>query len=191
VAELTRKVGSNDPVHTTLKAAVQVETRGSLWGQPSTFVPYVSDTVWGDGLALLLLQPLNSRPCYYVVRIDSRWVVGDDRDPPDGAPELWDFIDHIELELEAEFGSACEEDEDEPDEELPRPWPAYDGNSGCSWGRTDWPTDRGFALDSHPYASHYNVLSAVRESTLAVLQPPDIPCRVAASTLLAVRGGQL
>jgi hypothetical protein len=185
----TRKASPEDQVHAALKASIEVETKGSLWGGSATFVPYVSDTVWGDGRSLLLLQPLNTRPCYYVVRIDSTWRVEGDRDWPDGAPEVWDFIDEIEVELESEFGEACESDEDDPDEELPRPWPAFNGNSGCGWDRMEWPSDRGFALDSHPFHERYDVLSDVRESAIVVRQYQPITARVAIETLLAAKGG--
>lgn len=148
-----------DQIHEALKAAIEVETTGHLWGQPSTFVPVVCSRIFGDGRALLALIPLNTRPAYYVVRIDSTWRLGDEEAP--GAPDLWDFIDDIELAVEAEFGDACEEDEDEPNEELPREWPAYNGNSGCGWARMDWPASVPAELDPHPFARR-NVLSDFR-----------------------------
>jgi hypothetical protein len=155
----TRQAAADDPVHAALKSAIEVETIGYLWGQPSTFTPYVCSKVFGDGRALLALVPLNTRPAYYVVRIDSAWRLGDEEAP--GAPDLWDFIDDIELAVEAEFGDACEADEDAPDEELPRDWPAYNGNSGCSWARMDWPSGIPAELDPHPFARR-NVLSDFR-----------------------------
>lgn len=180
------EASTDDPVHVALKAAIEVETRGWLWGEDSMFVPYVSDTIFGDGRALLLLQPLNTRPCYYIVRIDSSWVVSGDRWHPDKAPELWDYIDEIETELEYEFGNACQRDEeDEEDDTYPLDWPAFNGDSGCSWARTDWPTDRGFALDPHPYSSRYNILSDVRDSALVQQAPLEIEYRVSAATIRA------
>jgi hypothetical protein len=146
-------------VHNALKAAIEVETTGYLWGQPSTFVPRVCSKVFGDGRALLLLIPLNTRPAYYVVRIDSAWRLGNDE--ADDASDLWNFIEDIERAAMEEFGDACEADEDDPDEERPRDWPAYNGDSGCSWARTDWPAGIPAELDPHPFAD-CNVLSDFR-----------------------------
>ena len=118
-----------DQIHKALKAAIEVETQAYHWGQASTIIPYVCDTIFGDGRALLALVPLNTRPCYYVIRIDSAWAIDDDA--------FHDLLeDGIYAAIEEQFGTAHDEEDETPDGE---PWPAFNDGSGCGWDRMDWP----------------------------------------------------
>ncbi len=120
---------AKDPIHLALKAAVEVETQAYHWGQPSTIVPYVCDKVFGDGRALLMLVPLNTRPAYYVIRIDSAQKIEGDA--------FHDLLEYkIYAAIEEQFGTAHDEEDETPDGE---PWPAFNDGSGCSWDRMDWP----------------------------------------------------
>lgn len=151
----TRTADATDLVHAALKAAIEIETTGYLWGQPSTFVPAVCSKVFGDGRALLALTTCNSRPAFYVVRIDSTWGA-EDHAMPAGAPDLRDFLDDIYDALEDDFGIARLEDDEEPDD-----WPAFDFGAGTSWSRMSWPAGIPAELDPHPFA-RCNVLSDFR-----------------------------
>ena len=95
---------------------------------------------------------VNHRPRYHVVRIDSSWVVGDDRGMPGGAPDLWDHLDSVYDALEEEFGPLHDEEIGD------RPWPAFDSADGTSWSRMSWPELDGVHFEPHPYAPHFNLL---------------------------------
>lgn len=145
-------------VQKLLKAAVEVETVGFLWGQRYTFVPALCSKIFGDGRALLALTTINSRPRYYVVRIDSRWEI-DEASAPEGAESVRDHLDEIYDALEEDFGRAVYEDDEEVDEE-PREWPAFDDRSGTTWWRERWPRLEGVKFEPHPFAQRVNILKA-------------------------------
>lgn len=156
-----REAAEGDQVHTALKAAIEVERHAYLWTPDDgvDFVPRVCSDIFGDGRALLRLTTMNSRPRFYVIRIDSSWDVEDYRAPA-GSPNLRDFLDDIAYSLEDQFGDgrAREEDDEPDDDESVRDWPAFDCDNGMSWGRMDWPVGIPAELDPHPFA-RCNVLS--------------------------------
>lgn len=135
-------------VHAALKAAIEVPTERSLWGDTSTVVPALADKVFGDGRALLVLTPLSTRPNFFIVRIDSGWTIGDEGINHD----LWDHLADIYGALEDQFGPA------EDDGEC-HPWPAVDLDSGSSWARADWPSLPGVELVPHPRAPGVRILA--------------------------------
>lgn len=143
-------------VQTLLKAAVEVETTGHLWTEKYTFVPALCSRVFGDGRALLALTTINSRPRYYVVRIDSRWAI-DEAGAPEGAENVRDHLDAIYDALEDDFGLAVYEDDEEVDDE-PREWPAFDDRGGTAWWREQWPRLEGVELQPHPFAWRCTIL---------------------------------
>jgi hypothetical protein len=173
-----------DHVHEALTAAIEVPTRRYLWvpEDAQTFVPRVCSHVFGDGRALLELSPMFHRPLFYVVRIDSAWA-DDSDDAPRGAVSLREHLDEIYGSIEEDFGRALYEDDN--GEETVDPWPAADFDGGSCWKRRDWPADRGFALDPHPFARYRNILSAVRESSIVIPPPLVVSYRVSAVTLLS------
>lgn len=59
------------------------------WGGEYDVTPAVANGHLGDGRQLLRIQPLNTRPDYYLIRIDSSWAV-DDSD---------EWIDRLEGEI--------------------------------------------------------------------------------------------
>jgi len=162
-----------DGIHARLKAAIEVQTTRCLW-TPSdalTFVPPLSDVIYGDGRALFLVGTLNQRPRYWVIRGDSHWTSGMDygEEPSDDAVDFGDVVEDIITDLEEEFGSArcgyCGQGlsayspADPPDcsnenccakDDLTAGcgWPSIDDNGGCHWGRADWP--KGFETVPHP-----------------------------------------
>jgi ribosomal protein S27E len=154
-----------DTVHARLKAAIEIKTTVTFWVSTSTFTPCLCSKVFGDGRALLQLWALNSRPRFYIIRIDSTWEV-DDYDAPGDAPDLHDHLDDIYAALESDFGAARWADDEDVQDEGPervdemREWPAFNDDAGTSWARFDWPTIRGIALVSHPYANWMNMLAA-------------------------------
>lgn len=158
-----RKLVRNAGVHAKLRKAICKRTRRYLWTPADmvTFVPALSNRLYGDGKALLGLTTINSRPRFYVLRIDSAWAIEMDQSAPDEAEQLVDCIDAFAFALEDEFGRG-RYDDDEPETERARDqrrkWPAYDDESGCSWWRMDWPKLSGVKLKPHPFNPRYNIL---------------------------------
>lgn len=124
-----------------------------FWGQSHRITPRLVIGRFGNGKRLIGLAPLNTRPNYYVLRIDSRWKLSN-----------WEsgnlFADHLDAILSAiedQFGNAhcgnCEErfgeerqSETDPlpgcDECRDRPasdseFPALNEDSGCEWFELD------------------------------------------------------
>lgn len=160
-----RKFVRNAGVHAKLRRAVCKRTRRYLWTPDHmvTFVPALSSRLYGDGKALLGLTTINSRPRFYVLRIDSGWMIEMDQTAPDGAEQLVDRIDAFSFALEDEFGRGrFDDDSGEPEtgreRDRRRKWPAYDDESGCSWWRLDWPDLPGVKMMPHPFNSRFNIL---------------------------------
>jgi len=129
-----------------LKEVIEVEFIGTLWveGDRGAMTPHVCEVVFGDGLHLLTISTINQRPNYHVVRVDSRWeesnwYVGD-------ADTVGEHIDEILWAIEDECGRRHWNEDDRGDgrDECgrfvagPDPWPAIDGDGGCSWGHIRW-----------------------------------------------------
>lgn len=91
------------------------------WGEKCEFTPFLLNKVHGDGQQLLLLFPINERPRYWVVRVDSSCTRDD---------EVHEILDDIYDEIDDQFGQPPEGDRGIGDE---RPYfPSYDGD-GTSW----------------------------------------------------------
>lgn len=95
--------------------------RTEFWGNSYDFIPKMLDKVFGDGKQLLLLFPINERPRYWVVRVDSKCTNDD---------AVYDIIDEIYEAIDEQFGTPDESDigigEDRPY------FPQFDGQ-GVSW----------------------------------------------------------
>jgi hypothetical protein len=90
-----------------IRAAIEVPAIVSLWGCETTFTPAFVEEKLGDGLQWIWLAPMNARPKYYVIRIDSAWKT--DNDQWNGEDTIGDHIDEIYEAIEDEYG--CSEDE--------------------------------------------------------------------------------
>jgi hypothetical protein len=60
------------------------------WGQKHEVQPLLCDAILGNGRLLLAVQMLNTRPDYYLIRIDSKWSKKMDLD---------EFYDHMSDEI--------------------------------------------------------------------------------------------
>ena len=77
---------------------------------PIEFTPPLSDTVYGDGKALLEITTINDGPRYWIVRIDSSWVLDTEYGTPEEAFDVRGAIEHIAENLVLEFLSADADD---------------------------------------------------------------------------------
>jgi hypothetical protein len=139
----------------------------SLWGFPQTVKPALVDRVFGDGRQIIGFETLDSRPAYYVVRVDSTWSASnwDDDAPVQAAPDdggangsdddaadlrreptrVGDHVDEIYLAIEESFGNnrwcdRCGQDEDSCAGHAFKRlrWPALDDRTGgCAWWRIE------------------------------------------------------
>lgn len=123
-------------------AALTATRTVRFWGVEHTVTPVLLETVLGDGRQVIAFVPWDTRPQYYVVRVDSSWGIENTDEPSVG-----DFTDDLYAAVEDEYGNAdwcdCPGEHDlcERGECVngPRPWPAlHDGSGCCSWGRL-WP----------------------------------------------------
>ena len=111
-----------------LRGLVEVPVQGSLWAQVTTFTPVLVSERFGDGRKLMYLSPINDRPAYFVVRVDSR-------------SDVYDYLDDVYLSAEEEHGGSgwcqeCDHDVDCCDEECcfeRRHFPYANFNDGSSW----------------------------------------------------------
>lgn len=101
-----------------------------LWGQRRMAEPAFVDKALGDGMQLLGITPLNTRPHYYLIRVDSSWETSSNYDSPCVSDHMDEIYDAIEDEFYKKY-AGIEKDE------KPNPWPALDDESGSSWWNAD------------------------------------------------------
>ncbi len=133
---------------TELRALIEIEREVEFWGQKYRITPLLVDVILGDGKQLVGVQPLDTRPNYYVIRVDSSWGTNNF-----GNGEL--FCEHIEEvydAIEDQFGererrreSLIYEEGVPPEEadlanyENELGWPALSLSSGVAWFEMEWP----------------------------------------------------
>lgn len=112
-----------------LKKRVEIQEHVRFWGSEYDITPAFVAAFFGDGKQLVAITPLNTRPNYYVIRVDSSWNLSNFQDEP----IMGDYIDEIYDAIEAEYG--CMDDRDEEDEtpEEERGWPMLNSECGSSW----------------------------------------------------------
>lgn len=109
-----------------LRARIEKPYVTRFWGSEYTITPLLVDEVFGDGQLLMGIQPLNTRPNYYVVRVDSRWS------EECGSDKWFDLLDEqIYDAIADQFGAS--DDEDDDGHAVHEGWPALDLDAGCSW----------------------------------------------------------
>ena len=103
-----------------------------FWGRSHEITPVILDETFGDGKKSICLTPLNTRPNYYIVNIDSSVDL----------LENDSVIDYLEKEdgvlnyIIEEYGECCGDDEE--------PFPALNLDCGYCWGeyKQDRPKDQ-------------------------------------------------
>lgn len=125
------------------RAKVEVPYKTRWWGSDCTCDPRFVEAALGDGEVLLGLQPLNTRPNYYVIRVDSKWHLQGCRECENDCPdELVEHLDEIYDAIEDEYGWKDRIDEsnaelaegEEPDD---TDWPVLNDDCGSSWFTID------------------------------------------------------
>lgn len=155
----TTRCGRDDAIHAALRTAVCVPTKRYLWvpADAITFIPALSDTIYGDGRALFKLTTIHSRPQFYVIRCDSGW----DWSNWSSGVNFGDAVEDICWDLEDQFGSArLDSEEDDPAiiAEGENPWPVLNDEDGTAWHRMDWPKLPGIETE-WARGEHYTILA--------------------------------
>lgn len=114
---------------TELKARVERRHRTTFWARTYVIKPRLIDAVLGDGKKLLSVVPLNTRPNYYVIRVDSNWSTSN----WDDGETVGQHIEEILEAIEEQFGRAWYDD-DPPQRKYGRPFPALNDEVGVGWG---------------------------------------------------------
>jgi len=116
------KAGQRWDVRLTLQ--IEKPHLRKLWGSDREVHPKLVTEVFGDGKLLVGITPTNTRPEYYVVRVDSKFAGRlDDTDFRDLLDEVYDSIFD-------QFGNADEDGDGDGDE---GGWPELDLSVGSSW----------------------------------------------------------
>lgn len=111
-----------------LIAKLTRKKRTTLWSVPCAHQPYFVRAALGDGNRLAAITPLNTRPNYYLIRVDSTWSLKWRED----VECLANHIDEICEAIEDEVGRKYEFDEDRG-EDTHQPWPNLDDEAGVAW----------------------------------------------------------
>lgn len=98
------------------------EREVQFWGGKYRISPVLVGTVFGDGKKLMFLEPLATRPEYYVIMFDSAF------DGKNIYEVLDDDLEFLYDVIGDEFGDCYDQEDDNPD------WPALNTTCGCSWG---------------------------------------------------------
>ena len=103
-----------------------------FWGRNYIITPRLVEWVHGDGLQVIYFMPLNTRPNYYVVRIDSKVSLNNYDDPSFADIVLDDLCERIE----EQFGTKDYEWTADNGRTYTRrcPFPALDDEVGSCWG---------------------------------------------------------
>lgn len=115
----------------------------SLWGQVETIVPALVSQIHGDGMQLVHLTPIDTRPNYYILRIDSSIVCDDDdslnEEDKSECGTVWEMLLRM---IEDQYGNinSYQENEDglyfDPNDDEIEPF-EYDFPM-LSWGGGSW-----------------------------------------------------
>jgi hypothetical protein len=108
--------------------------KSSLWGQDYIITPRLVDWIHGDGLQVIWFEPMDTRPNYYVARIDSKICVDNCGKPPVFCDEVYDDLC---MKIEDQYGRSWErwEADNGRTYERNRGWPAISVGDGGSWGK--------------------------------------------------------
>lgn len=115
-----------------------------FWGSECSCAPRFIEAALGDGDVLLVLQPLATRPDYYMIRVDSSWHLHNCRVCEDQCPdELFEHLDEIYEAIEDEYGEKdrvryLNENELDPGENPhSEDWPVLNLDCGSTWLAVD------------------------------------------------------
>lgn len=118
-----------------IREAIERPRMVRFWGVDQLCSPKVVDHVWGDGQKLAYLMPLNTRPNYYVLQMDSKWTSDDMWESGESGDEL---LEEALSEIGCQFGEITDEWAQElPDDDPELGWPVLRCDCGSEWGEYD------------------------------------------------------
>lgn len=123
-----------------LREAVERKHRVRFWGESYTIKPLLVSEKLGDGLGLIFIEPLFTRPNYYVIRVDSSWVAPNRWGQINIRDHLFEDEERVLCVIEDDFCNErwyseeeCDEEIDDAEREALRDWPAFH-DGGYSFG---------------------------------------------------------
>lgn len=102
-----------------------------LWGQKHRIRPALVSQIFGDGGQVIGFESFDTRPDYYLVRVDSSWS-----ERNCGKDPICNHINEIITAIECDFGSHRDEYKHDNGRTYVKHWPfpAYhDGTGCCAW----------------------------------------------------------
>lgn len=102
-----------------MSACKPCETK--FWGNKHTITPILINKKLGDGKQIIAFQPLNTRPNFYIICVDSSWNVDNHLDDVD---HVYEHCDEICAAIEEEYGTHREYKND---------FPALADDCGTQW----------------------------------------------------------
>lgn len=117
---------------TKLRERIERRRAATLWGQKHFITPRLLSKVFGDGKKVIWLSGINTRPAYWVIRIDSSWCIDNCFHPSKDLKEPRDWLEDVYQAIEEEFGTG--EKEDGSLYSRARFPKACDLGGGTSWG---------------------------------------------------------
>lgn len=121
---------SDETIEQLIKTEMTPKTI-TQWGQEiHSHTPTLIDEIHGDGLCLIWVCPLATRPDYYIIRADSsvKKMIEDDED------EIRDLLEtEIYRMIRGEYGN-YDDHEDYSENGTMLDFPALNLSCGCGWG---------------------------------------------------------
>lgn len=128
------KSKNKQPQIDPLQAHFERRRATTFWGRKYFVTPRLVEKVFGDGKQLIGFEPLNSRPNFYVVLVDSSWNISNCGE----GQLLSEHTDEIYEAIEEQYGCAWYDD-DPPQRKFGRTFPALNDGSGVAWFSIKWP----------------------------------------------------
>jgi hypothetical protein len=125
------------------------ERTKTMWGQKTISYDCLIEAQHGDGKQLVYFQTMNSRPFYYIIRVDSSLDLDKDYNEilPENSDVYFDEMlmrmieeehDNIDKYEETESGMyTCDQDREEGIKPFEYKWPMFSLGAGCSCGTID------------------------------------------------------
>ena len=142
---------------TTLRILLECRHRVKFWGAHYFIKPRLISRMFGDGKKLFIIQPLDTRPNYYYIRVDSTWGTSN-WNHDDGIKEPAEWLEDVLQAIDEDFGNTADGGMENCG------FPVQSDGSGHCWEECDWPkqiADADRRIELMRYFRNTSDLSAV------------------------------
>lgn len=88
-----------------LRTVIERRQVATLWGQKHFITPRLLSQVLGDGKKTIWMSGINTRPAFWVVRIDSKWCLDNCEHRSDTLQNPREWLEAVYQAIEEEFGT--------------------------------------------------------------------------------------